>query len=182
MTKKFKLLLLDANVVLQLFKLGRWREFIDRCDVWLAATVVQEAEFYTDDTGNSYPINLKLDITDNRVTQFAVAPSELSAFRDSFDPSYLEKLDDGETESLAFLVNSAEQYLICSADRIVYRVLGNLKRSEQGISLEEILKDIGLGVPLPRQFTKAYRKQCTGMGFEEGLGGTGRQSKNTGDK
>jgi hypothetical protein len=47
MMKKFKLLLLDANVVIQAFKLGLWAKLIERCDVWLAATVVQEAAFFT---------------------------------------------------------------------------------------------------------------------------------------
>ncbi len=177
MTKKFRLLLLDANVVIQVFKLGRWNELVDRCDIWLAATVVQEAKFYTDDNRDLHPIDLTSDVVGGRVSQFEVLPSEMSAFRNSFDPSYLEKLDDGETESLAFLVNSTEQYLICSADKIVYRVLGNLKRSEQGISLEEILQQIGLGIALPRQFTKAYRKECTAMGFDEGLGGLGHKGK-----
>ncbi len=84
-----------------------------------------------------------------------------------------EKLDDGETESLAFLINSPEEFLICSADKIIYRILGNLKRSGQGISLEEILQQTGLGVGLPRQFTKAYREEWSRKGFAEGLGGIG---------
>ena len=89
----------------------------------------------------------------------------------------MEKLDDGETESLAQLINSKEQYLICSADKIVFRILGNLNRSEQGISLEEILQRVGLGVALPRPFTKSYQKEYTGKGFTEGLGGIGHKKK-----
>ena len=175
--KKFKLLLLDANVVIQAFKLGLWAKLIERCDVWLAATVVQEAAFFTTEDGTSHTIDISQDLAENRVSKFELTPSELSEFRSSFDPSYFEKLDDGETESLAHLINSAEQFLICSADKIVYRILGNLKRSEQGISLEEILQQVGLGVALPRPFTKSYRKECTARGFEEGLGGIGYKKK-----
>lgn len=176
MMKKFKLLLLDANVVIQAFKLGLWAKLIERCDVWLAATVVQEAAFFTTEDGTSHTIDLSQDLAENRVSKFELTPSELSEFRSSFDPSYFEKLDDGETESLAHLINSTERFLICSADKIVYRILGNLNRSEQGISLEEILQQVGLGVALPRPFTKSYRKECTARGFEEGLGGIGHKN------
>lgn len=175
--KKFKLLLLDANVVIQTFTLGLWAKLIERCNVWLAATVVQEAAFFTTEDGTSHTIDLSQDLAENRVSEFELTPSELSEFRSSFDPSYLEKLDDGETESLAHLVNSTERFLICSADKIVYRILGNLKRSEQGISLEEVLLQVGLGVALPRPFTKSYRKECTARGFEEGLGGIGHKNR-----
>ena len=107
---------------------------------------------------------------ENKV-KFELTPSELSKFRSLFDPSYLDKLDDGETESPTFLMNSSEEFVICSADKIVYRILGNLKRREQGISLEEVLQQIGLGIALPRQFRKEFRLECSTEGFQDGLGG-----------
>jgi hypothetical protein len=161
--------------VIKAFELGLWQKLVERCEIWLAATVIQEAAFFTTEDGNPHSIDLRLDVQENRVAKFELTLSELSAFRSSFDPSYLEKLDDGETESLAFLINSSEQSLICSADKIVYRILGNLKRSQQGISLEEILQQVGLGILLPRQFTKSYRQEWTSKGFQEGLGGLGYQ-------
>jgi hypothetical protein len=57
----------------------------------------------------------------------------------SFDSSYIEKLDAGEAESLAYLMNAHDEHSICSADAIVYRVLGNVDRGHQGASLEEVL-------------------------------------------
>jgi len=50
-----------------------------------------------------------------------------------FGPTYLERFDPGERESLAHLVTSADEYMICSADSIVFKVLGFLDRGEQGI-------------------------------------------------
>jgi hypothetical protein len=179
MMKKFKLLLLDANIVIKAFELGVWQKLIERCDIWIASTVIDESEFYISNDGASHPIDLDPDLQGNRISRFEVSLSELSTFRKLFDPSYLEKLDDGETESLAFLLNSPEQCLICSADKIVYRILGNLKRSEQGISLEEILQQVGLGVSLPKQFTKSYREEWATKGFQEGLGGLGYKGKET---
>ena len=171
--KKFKLLLLDTNVVIKALELNLWQKLIEPCDIWLADSVIQEAVFFTTDDGVQHTIDLSQDINENRITKFELQPSELTEFRRLFDPSYFEKLDDGETESLAFLINSQEEFLICSADKIIYRILGNLKRSGQGISLEEILQQIGLGVGLPRQFTKTYREEWSRKGFAEGLGGIG---------
>jgi hypothetical protein len=52
-----------------------------------------------------------------------------------------------------------------------------MKRSGQGISLEEILQRVGLGIGMPRQFTKTYREEWTQKGFEEGLGNSGYKGK-----
>jgi len=139
--------------------------------------VIQEAEYFITGDGKKRPIELDQYAADKRITEFGIAPSELSAFKELFDPSYLEKLDDGETESLAFIINSHESFLICSADKIVYRILGSLRRSDQGISLDEILQHIGLTCALPRQFGKSYRIEWTQKGFEEGLGGIGVKPK-----
>jgi hypothetical protein len=175
--KKFKLLLLDANIVIKAFELGLWEKLIERCDIWLASTIVQEAEYFTTDDGIAHRIDISTDVVEKRVSDFEVPLSELSRFRESFDPSYLEKLDDGETESLAFLLHSNERFLICSADKIVFRILENLKRSEQGVSFEEVLQQIGLGTALPRQFSKVFREDWTRKGFGEGLGGIGHKER-----
>jgi hypothetical protein len=106
---------------------------------------------------------------------FDVPLADIRTFRDRFDPTYLERLDPGETESLAYLLKANAEIRICSADKIVYRVLGNLDRSEQGLSLEEVLRTVGLARPLPQQFTKTFRERWTAKGVEESLHGTGSQ-------
>jgi hypothetical protein len=41
------LLLLDANVVIRLFEIGLWNQVLDRCEVFLSRTVIeQEVRFY----------------------------------------------------------------------------------------------------------------------------------------
>ena len=74
-------------------------------------------------------------------------------------------MDDGEAESLAFLFNSREEWLLTSSDEIVFKTLGVEGRSEQGISLEEILQKIGLSRSmLKAQFTKQFRLNVTKKG------------------
>ena len=173
MAKKFSLLLLDANVVIHLFKLGIWQRLIELCDVHLAGTVVAEAQFYEDNEGERHYIDLSGDIDSGAISTFDILPSQLQAFRALFDPGYFERLDPGETESLVYLLNQPKDALLCSADKIVYRVLGNLHLGEAGISLEEVLKQIGLGRALPREFTREYRLEWTLRGSSERIQGIG---------
>ena len=173
--KKFRLLLLDANIVIEIFRLGLWERIVARCDVHLSRTVCAEAIYFDDDNGNRQTIDMTASIRTGAISVFDVSPSELTAFRDTFDPVYFEKLDPGETESLAYLLRQNDECQICSADKILYRVLGNLHRGEQGISLEEILQGIGLAQRLSTPFTKAYRELWTAKGFQEKLYGIGRK-------
>jgi hypothetical protein len=177
MTKKFKLLLLDAVVVIELFSLGLWDRIVDLCEIHLARTIVDvEAQFYLDEDGEKHYFDLPAYEKTNKIHVFDVGISDLKAFRGCFDSVYLEKLDPGETESLAYLLNMQEDCLICSADKIVFRVLGSLGRGEEGISLEEILRNAGLAGQLRFHFSKAYREKWTNKGFQEGLHGIGRKN------
>ena len=171
--KRLSFLLLDANVVIYLFKLKIWDRLIEQCDIQLARTVMGESHFYLDDRDHRVDFDLGPYEQARTITVFDVPIAGIQAFRDDFDPTYLERLDPGETESLAYLLRADPETRICSADKIVFRVLGNLDRSEQGLSLEEVLRAVGLGRPLPHQFTKTFRETWTAKGVEERLHGTG---------
>ena len=175
--KRLSLLLLDANVVIYLFGLGLWDKLVNQCDIHLARTVMKEAHFYEDENGRRHDFDLTPYERDGSIAAFEVPLPDMQRFRRSFDPSYLDKLDDGEAESLACLLEGSSEMLICSADAIVFRVIGNLDRSHQGRSLEEVLSQLGLRRPLPWQFTKKFREHWTRKGVEEGLYGTGCKQK-----
>jgi len=87
----------------------------------------------------------------------------------------LGDLDDGEAESLAYLTKQPVDFLISSGDAIVYRVLGNLGRRDQGLSLEEILQKIGLGRNLDWPYSKAFREKYTRGGEVDMIQGKGKQ-------
>jgi hypothetical protein len=170
---RLKLLILDANVVIHLHEFGIWAKLIAVCDVHLPGTVVSEADFFEVDDERHY-IDLNDDISQDRIHVFDVELSRIKAFRDQFDSLYVGGLDDGETEALAFLCDSPEPFVISSGDAIVYRVLGRLNRSDQGVSLEEVLKQIGLQRSgLPWSCTKKFREQYTKEGEIHAIQGTG---------
>ncbi len=145
MLVKFNLLLLDANVVIYLFELGLWDTLVGRCDIHLARAVKEESIFWEDDEGVCHNIDWSGYEEAGRITVFDVPLSKVRTFYERFDRVYSEKLDPGETEALAYLVDSDnEECLISSADKIVFRILGNLGLSDRGISLEEIFGKLGM--------------------------------------
>ena len=171
--KKFRLLLLDANVVIEIAKQGLWEQVVAKCDIHLARTVLDESQFYDDDEGNRHYIDLSPYVSANSISVFDLEVSQMRKFCEHFDSIFLEKLDPGEAESLAYLFTQTEECKICSADKIVFRVLGGLNRPDQGISLDEVLGQIGLGRRLGSEFTKAHREKWTQKGFQEGFTGIG---------
>ena len=172
--KKFRLLLLDANIVIQLFEQELWSPFLERCDVMLSRIVVeQEANFFEKDDGTRIHIDLSEDVTAGRITVVDAPLTQVNDFKTKFAPTYLERFDPGELESLVFLVNSKDDCLISSADSIVYRVLGCLDRSDQGVSLEEVLNKIGLDRKLPPHYGRGFREHWTAMGARDRIQGFG---------
>jgi hypothetical protein len=160
--------LLDANVVIELHRLGLWNAVLERCEVILARTVIDESQFYA---GEEEDVAIDWGPDLPKIVVVDLEASEIKRFRDRFSPLFLEKLDAGETESLAFLTSTDEPGFICSSDAIVFRVLGALRMGEQGISMEEVLQQIGLSRQVLRQFSKSFRDLYTRRGFEDGFRG-----------
>jgi hypothetical protein len=156
-------LVLDANAVTALFEVGLWDRVVEKCEVFLSRIVVEQEAPYFGGKERDQKIDVSKDVESGRVRVFDVAPSELKDFLDRLDPVYLEKLDPGEAESLAYLLAADEEHMISTCDAIVCRVLGRLERGHQGISLEEMFQK----VLLPNQFTKAFREHWTQEGQRE---------------
>lgn len=172
--KRFAFLLLDAGPIIKLFELGIWDDFIARCDVTVSRTVADEAR-YASQEYEDISIDLGSYEKQDLITVFDVEPSKVKAFHEQFDPLYKIDIHPGEKETLAFLHNSPEDWLVCSADHVVFKVIGRLNKADQGISLEEILRSVGLGSLLnwkavtsrdgDWKYTKKFRETWTNKGF-----------------
>ena len=173
---KSKLLILDANVVIELHEIGLWAAVVEKYEVHLSRIVAEEEVRYFHGSRRDEVISLAGDLRAGRVHVFDVETEGIRRFRNRFEPTYFERLDPGEAESLAFLLLSDQSFLISSADSIVYKVLGNLRIGEQGISLEEVLRQIGLGrSDLDWQYTKRFRDKYTSEGQRDSITGYGEQ-------
>jgi len=180
--KKFRFLLLDAGPIIKLFELGIWDKFIDKCEATFSQTVKYQAE----NVGRELGIELDIEPYKNQglVKIFDLEPSTSKVFYDKFDLQYKVDIHPGEKETLAFLHKSSEPWIVCSADKAVFRVLGLLGRGKQGISLEELTDKSGLRVGIswakvsPKdvdlwKFTKKFREKYTLKGQIDATQGQG---------
>lgn len=173
---KSKLLFLDANIIIELMRRGIWEVFLERCNVYLAESVVGEVHTTPTSFGIGNAIDLHAAATQGRLTIVSAAISETKAFQTGFTKEYVDKFDPGELESLTILCDSKhDSFQICSADAIVYKTLGLLGRREQAASLAIILKSIGLEQRLDHQYQEAYMNKHLDSGFQDHLGGFGRK-------
>jgi len=171
--KRYQFLLLDAGPIIKIFELGIWEAFIENCDVTICRIVADEAKWASQEFEDiridldSYEKQDLIDIED-------VSLSIVKSFYDILSPQYRDSIHDGEKETLAFLFDSSADWRICSADRAVFCTLGLLGKAEQGISLEEVLKTLGIGPGsiweniTPRdkdwKYTKKFREKWTHKG------------------
>jgi hypothetical protein len=87
--KRLSFLLLDANIVIELFEQSLWDRFLTEGDVHLARTVVDEARFYYEGSTKK-PVDLAPYEQSKQITVFDVPASDLAAFIARFDPAYAE--------------------------------------------------------------------------------------------
>lgn len=167
--KKYQFLLLDAGPIIKLFELGIWDDFIERCMVTISRTVADEARWASREL-EDVRIDLEPYEQADCIRVLDLDFSFVKAFHDKFDLQYKTVIDDGEREILAFLCDSDEHWLACSADHAVFRVLGLLGRPNQGISLQEVLDNIGLSKSsLEWEYTKSFREKWTHKGQADSI-------------
>lgn len=95
--------------------------------------------------------------------------------RSQYDAAYFERIDPGEAEALVRLLSLPSDWRLCSSDGIVFKVLANVQKGEQGISLEEVLNRIGMSRPLRKQYTKEFRTSLTQLGAIDSIQDRGRK-------
>lgn len=171
MVKKFRFLLFDANIIIELFKQEIWNEVIHRCDIWFGETVAfDETLYYETVRGDRVWLRKEDIVVRGKVTLFSLRQSLVkSTLKPIIDGSSIsiDDIDPGEAELLTMMLLARKNFLICSSDKIIFRFLGLKLLGEKGISLEEILDLIGLGRSLKHEYMKHYREKWTDKGFQE---------------
>ncbi len=171
--RKLQFLLLDAGPIIKLFELGIWDTFIKKCDVTISRIVADEAKWVSQEF-QDISIDLEHYEEQNLIKIIDVEFSVVKTFYDKFKLLYQADIHDGEKETLAFLCDSSENWLVCSADGAVFRVLGLLGKANQGKSLEEILQKVGLSRQnLEWKYTKKFREKYTRLGQVDSIQGKG---------
>lgn len=98
----------------------------------------------------------------------------MSGFVGNFDNIFAQGLDPGELESLTLIEKGkAADSLFCTSDAIAIKALAMVGRSDAGISMESILKKVGLQKRLSKQFTDNFFKTLIKEGQQNRLTGQG---------
>lgn len=97
------LLLLDADVIIGLHKLGIWEQIIKNHKIHIPSIILhKEVYYYEDEKDTHHPINLLNDIG-KRIYELFCPAEELLTFAEQFDRVFQEELHDGEKEALVLL-------------------------------------------------------------------------------
>jgi hypothetical protein len=122
--------LLDADVVIEAFRLGLWDALVARTEVHVARTIIGEANFYPDPlTGQDRRIDLQSYIDQGKVT--VLDPDEEALAQVSNTCRRWLELHDGERSSLATLIRLGGEYRFCTGDKAAIQALVLLELSGQ---------------------------------------------------
>jgi hypothetical protein len=172
--KKFQFLLLDAGPIIKLFELGLWSTFIERYEVTITRTVVEQCIYIRRSEGIEYIDYPFEQAADKGLIRIVDVPlSDVKSFTDKFKltPKYL--IHPGEDETLAYLIKSSDDYAVCASDKAVFIALGFVQKGDKGISLEEALAKIGQSPHLEPWFKKKFCDKYTLVGQIDATQGQG---------
>lgn len=147
-----KLLLLDADVVIDLHTLGLFGKISKTYDVCLTLSVFEEARYYKKD-GAKIDIDLKdVTIIDNvDLESLKKVQREAKEARLGIDP--------GESTSIAYLIKTEGEITFCTCDRAAIKLISYLELEQKSISLEKALRNTGYHEKklYPRHLEKTFK-------------------------
>lgn len=144
LSKSHKIILLDANAIIELHQLALWKPVIHSCHIAITPIIRRESRFYKDQQGQKKPIDLSQDIADQKVEEILVPLETFNSLQGVLNNFFLQGIDEGEREAIAFLYKNKQKdlYLFCTADMLAIKCLGVLGLRYQGISMQALLEKI----------------------------------------
>ena len=147
-----KLLLLDADVIMDLHTLGLFGKINKSYDICLTRAVFEEAIYYK--KGEK-----KIDIKIKNAT--IIDDVDLESLRKIQREAKEARLgiDPGESMSIAYLFQTKEKIIFCSCDKAAIKLISYMKLEKKSISLEKALRSAGYhGRKLyPRHLEKTFK-------------------------
>lgn len=166
-TKQTYKLLLDADIVIESHAVGIWQKLVEQCKLILPSTIVHDEALFFQRQINGIPedINLRSLIEAEKITELSATAEELASLRGLFDRVFIETLHPGETEALALLkAGKAPGTWFCSGDARAIQAIAMIGMPERGISMEALLRRVGLTKPLRKQFREDFFRKNLRVG------------------
>jgi len=148
-----KLLLLDADVVIDLHSLDLFEKIGKAYDVYVTREVFKEAAYFKK-SGSRIPINIADKAT-------VIKDVDLESLKEVHKEAKEARLgiDPGESTSIAYINQTEEEMIFCSCDKAAIRLISYMGLEQKSISLEKTLRDIGYHEKnlYPRHYGKTFK-------------------------
>lgn len=177
MSRKPRLLLLDAGAVFAALQYECWEALLGCYEVVIGAVVVRvEAIFYTTRDGERLEIDLPAEVARGRVREIEMSAQQLEEVRKMFTPEFRERIDDGELEAIAYLLeNPHEEIRLVSGDGPAIQAVAMVDDDRRAISLAEALEYCGQTKNLPHQHSRDFTRRHLAEGSMRRIQGRGLQ-------
>jgi len=172
-------LLLDANIVIEAYKLGVWDGLLDKRDIVVPSIVAHDEARFCRKDENAIPeaIDLSRLIGLGRIREESATRSEMKTLMERFDAVFIQGLHEGELEALAIISEEKiDDVLFCTSDKVAIQALVMINHSGLGISMEKLLQVTGFPKRLDRQFTEAFFQEWVKKGEYNLITGQGLRS------
>lgn len=173
-------LLLDANIIIEAYKLNVWENLLKRISIAVPSIIAQdEALFYSRrDQRIPSPIDLQALNKSGKISILEATSNEMVKVHSLFDRVFISQLHPGEAEALALLhCRENLNHHFCSADAMAIKALALLDLSHLAISFEKCLSENGLQKTLAAQFRDKFLKDNLKVGQAMRITGEGLAKK-----
>jgi len=150
-----KLLLLDANVIIDLHTLGLFDKISKSYDLYVTPEVLKESDRFPFE-GSYHPISIKDKV---KVVQ-DVSIDTTNTIRKEAEEAGLA-IEEGEATSIAYITQAIdEDVLFCTCDKAAIRLVSFMNLEEKSISVEKALRNVGYHQRnlYPRHFEKVFQE------------------------
>lgn len=128
-----KLLLLDADVIIDLHTLGLFGKIRKAYDICLTQEVFKETKYYKKDRAK-----INIDLKDVTIID-DIDLEKLGQVQREAKEAMLG-IDPGEFTSIAYLIQSEEDITFCTCDRAAIRLISFMELEQKSTSLEKALR------------------------------------------
>jgi len=147
-----KLLLLDADVIIDLHALDLFEKVSKAYDICLARNVFEEARYYKKDGAK-----IVIDIKDVTIIEDIDIESLRKVKREAKEAKL--GIDPGESTSIVYLIQAEEEITFCTCDQAAIKLIAYMELEQKSISLEKALRNAGYHEKnlYPRHLEKTFK-------------------------
>ena len=155
-----KLLLLDADVLIDLHSLELFEKVCRNYEVCITKSVYDEAKYYKKD-GSQYAIQLPAEI---EIIEKINIESLMEVQKHAKDVTL--QIDPGEAASIAYLLEADKEIKFCTCDKAAITLISFMDLDSKCVSLESALKNAGIKKNLLPRHLEDNFKRCVKKGKE----------------